>query len=118
MSSKGTGSIATLLGKDTEIKGHVSGKGTIRVDGRVEGNVVSTDGVIIGEFAVIKGNVEGKHVVIGGKVTGDVRASVKLELLHTGRLYGDIKTPKIAMAEGVVFEGVVDMQYGGAQEKK
>jgi cytoskeletal protein CcmA (bactofilin family) len=53
--------------------------------------------------------VHGTHVVIGGEVMGDVTATIKLEILHSGKLQGDINTPKLAMAEGVVFEGNCDM---------
>lgn len=107
--------VATIVAKDCEVKGHISAKGTIRIDGRVEGNVTTDAGVIVGEYAVIKGDVESKFAVIAGKVTGDVTAAVKLELLQTGKLYGDIKTPKISMAEGVVFEGNCEM--GAAAQK-
>ncbi|MCE5300323.1 MAG: polymer-forming cytoskeletal protein [Spirochaetia bacterium] len=102
--------LETVIGKSAEIKGGIICKGAVRVDGKVEGGVSGDDVVIIGEQAVIKGNITGTHVVIGGRVTGDVTATVKLEILHTGKLFGDIKTPKIAIAEGVVFEGTCDME--------
>ena len=102
--------IETVIGKSCEVKGGLSAKGGIRVDGKVEGSVISEDSVIIGEHAVVKGDIVGTHVVIAGKVSGDVTAKTKLEILHTGKLYGDIKSPKLAMAEGVVFEGACEME--------
>jgi len=102
--------IETVIGKSCEVKGGITVKGGIRVDGKVEGSVLSEDTVIIGENAVVKGDITGTHVVIGGKVNGDVTAKIKLEILHTGKLYGDIKSPKLAMAEGVVFEGTCGME--------
>ncbi|MBN2753759.1 MAG: polymer-forming cytoskeletal protein [Candidatus Goldbacteria bacterium] len=102
--------VATVIARDCEVKGNINTKGTIRIDGKVEGNVTTDAGVIIGENAVIKGDVECKFAVIAGKVTGDVIAAAKLELMHTGKLYGDIKTPKIVMAEGVIFEGSCEME--------
>jgi len=109
LSHKLTGNIGSIISRDCEVKGHVTAKSSIRVDGKVEGNVISGDGVFIGEHAVVKGDVSGKHVVIGGKVTGDVTASAKLEILNTGKLHGDISSPKLMMAEGVSFEGSVVM---------
>jgi cytoskeletal protein CcmA (bactofilin family) len=102
--------IETVIGKSCEVKGGLVAKGGIRVDGKVEGSILSEDTVTIGEFAVVKGDISGTHVVIAGKVNGDVTAKTKLEILHTGKLYGDIKSPKLAMAEGVVFEGACEME--------
>jgi cytoskeletal protein CcmA (bactofilin family) len=117
MFSKGAGGIETLIGKDCEIKGNLYSKNTIRIDGRIEGNIESAEWVIVGEHAAVKGDVLGKQVVIGGSVTGDVTARAKLEILHTGRVYGDLNTPRLAMAEGVIFEGSCEMEAAGVEKK-
>jgi cytoskeletal protein CcmA (bactofilin family) len=102
--------IETLIGKSCEIKGDITAKGTIRVDGKVEGHLITTETIVVAENASVKGDIEAKFVVIGGKVTGDVIAKAKLEILNTGELYGDIRTPKLMIAEGVVFEGTCEME--------
>ena len=102
--------IETLIGKSCEIKGDITAKGTIRVDGKVEGHLKSGETVVVAENASVKGDIEAKFVVIGGKVTGDVIATAKLEILNTGELYGDIRTPKLMIAEGVIFEGTCEME--------
>ena len=102
--------LATVIGKSCEVKGAIIPTGGVRVDGNIEGGVISEETVIVGENAVVKGDIRGSNVVIAGRVNGDVTATEKLEILHTGRLYGDIITPKIAMAEGVVFEGTCEME--------
>lgn len=102
--------VETLIGRSCEIKGDITAKNTIRVDGRVEGHLKSSETVIIAENASVKGDIEAKFVVIGGKVTGDVIATARLEILNTGELYGDIRTPKLMIAEGVVFEGTCEME--------
>ncbi len=104
------GSMETLIGKDCETKGNIYSKGNIRIDGKIEGNIQSEENVIMGENASIKGNVYGKHLTIGGKIIGDVTAKAKLEILNTGKIYGDIKTPRLIMAEGVIFEGNCEME--------
>lgn len=109
MFSKGN-SLDTLIGKSCEIKGDIISKGTIRIDGKVEGIIKTTETIIIGENASIKGDIEGKHIIIGGKVVGDVFATNKLELLATGELHGDIRTPRLFIAEGVIFEGTCEME--------
>jgi cytoskeletal protein CcmA (bactofilin family) len=103
--------IETIIGKSCEVKGGITAKGGIRIDGKVEGNVISEDGVIVGENALVRGDIHGTHIVLAGKVTGDVTAKIKLEILHTGKLYGDIISPKLAMAEGVIFEGTCEMEH-------
>jgi len=118
MFGKGAGSVETLVGRNCDLKGNVHSKGTIRVDGKVEGNVTSEDGVIVGEHAIVKGDIEGRHIIIGGKVTGDVFASSKLEILHTGSLYGDIRTPILVINEGVVFEGTCEMERAMQEQGK
>lgn len=102
--------IETLIGKSCEVKGDITGKGTIRIDGKVEGHVTSGETVIVGETASVKGDIEAKQVIIGGRVTGDIAASVKLEILASAELYGDIRTPKLMIAEGVIFDGTCEME--------
>ncbi len=118
MFGKGIGSIETLIGKNCEIRGNIFSKGTIRIDGHIEGNVSCGGGVIIGDSAVIKGDIEAESVVISGHITGDVIARNKLEILPSGRLYGDIKTPKLMIAEGVIFEGNCEMEKMSPDENK
>jgi cytoskeletal protein CcmA (bactofilin family) len=102
--------VETLIGKSCEIKGDITSKNTIRVDGKVEGHIKSSETVVVAENASVKGDIEAKYIVIGGRVTGDVIAAAKLEILNTGELYGDIRTPKLVIAEGVVFEGTCEME--------
>ncbi|MFP4467159.1 MAG: polymer-forming cytoskeletal protein [Candidatus Goldiibacteriota bacterium] len=100
----------TLIAPGCEVKGHLISKGGIRIDGKVEGNITCTGTVTIGEQALVKGDVEAKNILIGGKVTGDVIAKQKLEILNTGKMHGDIRTPKLIVAEGVIFEGTCEME--------
>ncbi len=109
MFSKG-GALDTLIGKSCEVKGDIVSKGTVRIDGKVEGIIKTSETIIIGENAFVKGDIEAKHIIIGGKVTGDVFATHKLELLATGELHGDIRTPRLFIAEGVIFEGTCEME--------
>jgi cytoskeletal protein CcmA (bactofilin family) len=102
--------IETLVGRTCDIKGDITAKNSIRVDGRIEGHLKCSETVVVAENASVKGDIEAKYVVIGGKVIGDVIASAKLEILHTGELYGDIRTPKLVIAEGVIFEGTCEME--------
>ncbi len=108
----------TLLGKGVDFKGIVSFDGTVRVDGRVEGEIHTSGTLIVGEHAVIKGVVSAGVLMNSGKINGTITASEKIQMLKTGILVGDIRTPSIAVEEGSHFHGMCDMgahQWSEAQ---
>ncbi len=109
MAENSVSGVDTFLGAGSDFKGQIYTKGTVRIDGKIEGNVTSEEGVIIGDKGQVKGNISGKTVVISGKVTGNATASKRLEISPTGQLLGDIRTPRLAIAEGVIFKGNCDM---------
>ena len=104
------GAINTLLGDGSRFKGTVECEGTMRIDGKVDGKVLARDSVIVGETGIIKADIMAPNIVIGGKVTGNITAENKVELLPAAQLYGDIQTPILAIAEGVVFQGNCNMK--------
>lgn len=99
----------TLLAKDVEFKGVVNFDGTVRVDGRVEGEIHTTGTLIVGENAIIKGVVSAGVLMNSGKINGTITAVEKIQILKPGVLVGDIRTPLIAIEEGSHFHGMCDM---------
>ena len=99
----------TLLAKDVDFKGVVNFDGTVRVDGRVEGEIHTTGTLIVGEHAVIKGIVSAGVLMNSGKINGTITAAEKIQILKPGVLVGDIRTPMIAIEEGSHFHGMCDM---------
>ncbi len=99
----------TLLAKDVDFKGVVNFDGTVRVDGRVEGEIHTTGTLIVGEHAVIKGIVSAGVLMNSGKINGTITAVEKIQILKPGVLVGDIRTPSIAIEEGSHFHGMCDM---------
>ncbi len=99
----------TFLGKGVDFKGTAQFEGTVRVDGRFEGEMHTDDTLIIGEHAVIKGNISGNVVVSGGKVQGNITAHQRVQLFNPAVVIGDIRTPNFSMEEGVCFQGLCDM---------
>ncbi len=119
MLKKGSGSpeqaeITAFLGKGTEFKGVLSFEGTIRVDGKVEGEVISKDTLIAGDEALLQGEITVGTIISSGKIVGNVTASQKVHILAPGNVQGNIKTPKLIIEEGVTFDGQSIM----ASEKK
>ncbi len=106
---KGTEKISTTLGKETAFNGVMRFKDSLKIDGNFTGEIVSTGFLYIESGAMVTANIRVGSVVIGGTVKGNVEASDKLEMLATGKVYGNIKTAKLKIADGVVFEGKCEM---------
>lgn len=97
--------IDSIIGEYAEFKGVISLDGTIKIDGKFEGEILSRGNIIVGKNGTVKANINAGIVIIGGKVHGNVIARTKLEMQSTGELYGDIRTPVLVIEEGVVFQG-------------
>lgn len=104
-----TDKIETFVGNNSTFKGEVSTSGTIRIDGTVEGNIIS-DWVVLGEKGNIKGDVTSGGVIVGGKIEGNVKAKEIIEIKNKGKVVGDILTPKLTIVEGGVIEGRTSMR--------
>jgi cytoskeletal protein CcmA (bactofilin family) len=99
------GEITTLLGRGSEFEGKLTFEGTVRIDGRLKGQVFSDDVLIIGEGAYVEAEIDIGEVIIQGTVVGNIRASRGIEIHAPGRVKGDLTTPSLQIDKGVVFEG-------------
>lgn len=106
---------SAFLGRGTRVSGKIAFEGAARIEGQVEGEVVASDSLLIGESAVLNAQISGGTIVIHGKVTGDITAAKRLEIRAPGRVYGNVTTPSLVIEEGVVFEGHCSM---GAAENR
>jgi len=104
MFSRNTEKLESLIGANSVFKGNIETKGTIRVDGSMEGNI-SADWVILGEKASIKGDVTARGIVVGGRVEGNLRAKEIVEIKPKGQVFGDVSSVKLTIVEGGIFEG-------------
>ena len=114
MLKKGSGSpeqaeITAFLGKGTEFKGVISFEGTIRVDGKVEGEIISKDTLIASDGALLNGEITVGTIISSGRIVGNVTATDKVHLLAPAHMQGTIKTPKLIIEEGVIFDGKSEM---------
>lgn len=105
-----------VIGPNIRIQGELSGDEDLVVEGRVEGKISVSKGLRIGPQAQVNAEVKAHHVVIAGRVVGNVVAAEKVEILPSGILEGNIRSPKIAIAEGAQFKGSVDMSGKAAPE--
>ena len=106
----------TFLGKGAQFKGIIHFEGTIRIDGRLEGEIHTKGTLMVGEHAVIEGDINADVVVCGGQINGNIVAAEKVQLLATGLVTGTIKTPLLSVEEGVRLHGMCDVEgRGGAR---
>ncbi len=104
MFTKNTEKLESLIGTNSNFKGDINTKGTLRVDGTLEGNV-NADWVILGEKAYLKGDVTARGIIVGGKVDGNLKAKEIVEIKPKGQVFGDIQASKLTIAEGGMFDG-------------
>ena len=102
--------INAFLGKNTEFEGKLSFSGTVRIDGRFKGEILSDGTLIVGDDAVIESEVQVSHLVVCGEIRGNLFAAEKIEIHPPGKVFGNIQAPAVVMDEGVVFEGCCRMK--------
>jgi len=101
--------LETIIGKDSEFKGTVSSAAGLRIDGKMEGQVLNSGDVIIGDSAEVTADVKGRNVIVSGLIRGNIEAIGRIEITSTGRVEGDIKTGVLIVSEGGKFSGKSDM---------
>lgn len=104
------GSGYSLLDAQLLMTGDLDTAGSLRIDGKLEGNVRRADTVVLGVGAAMSGDVHAREVVIGGTITGNVHATERVELQATAIVTGDILTQTILVQEGGVVNGRVLMR--------
>lgn len=96
----------TVLGAETTLDGTLRSKGNLRLDGEFSGKLNITGNVLVGETAIIKADIEARNISIAGAVHGNVTGN-KVQLLRTGRVWGDIHANTLTTEEGAFLEGQI-----------
>ncbi len=99
------GNLNTIIGKGSSFEGTFTVNSTLRVDGKIKGNVTISDSLVIGKDGVIDGEVTVRNAIIGGKLSGKLTASGKVVLETNSVFNGELRTAKLAIDEGAIFEG-------------
>ncbi|HEX3698255.1 MAG TPA: polymer-forming cytoskeletal protein [Polyangia bacterium] len=110
--------VTTLLGRGSEFEGKLSFEGTVRIDGKLSGEIFTDDTLIIGEGAEVNAEINVGAVVIEGTVHGNVNAKRSVEIHTPGKVIGNISTPSLFIEKGVIFEGNCQMEQTGAAAAK
>src|SRR5215831_9841383 len=110
VSDRPDGEINTLLGRGSEFEGKLTFEGTVRIDGKLSGEIFSDDVLVIGEGATVSAQIDVGVLIVEGTVNGDIRAKRAVELHAPARVRGNIETPSLYIDKGVIFEGNCKME--------
>lgn len=94
-----------MIGMGTLIKGDLSSEGDLRIDGKIEGDVLSKSKIAMGAGAAINGNVNARSADISGRIDGNVVVNETLFLRSSARINGNISTSKLVVESGAEFNG-------------
>ncbi len=102
--------MATVIGKAIQIKGEVEGEEDLVIEGKVEGTIsLRKNHLTLERSAIIAADVDVENITIKGRIDGNTSASNKVEITSEARIVGDIKAPRVIMAEGAKLRGSVQM---------
>ena len=101
--------IKAYMGEDTVFNGLLNFEGTVRIDGKFEGKVMTEDTLIIGETGHLMAEITAGTVICMGRVEGTIVASKKVEIHATSKVLGNIKSPAIDIELGGILDGNCDM---------
>jgi cytoskeletal protein CcmA (bactofilin family) len=102
--------VMTFFGKGTHFKGVLTFEGTARIDGEIEGEVITQGTLIVGESGIIRAEITAGAVIVGGKVNGNIHASQKIQLLPKSVVTGSLTTHSIIIEDGALLNGICEMQ--------
>lgn len=100
----------TVIGAEAYFQGTITAKGSLRVDGRVDGSIVDAKTVTIGKSGKVKGDISCEVCNVRGEVKGNIVALEQVEALSGSRVDGDIRAPRLMLEEGAVFNGNCAME--------
>jgi cytoskeletal protein CcmA (bactofilin family) len=103
----------TVIGRGTRVRGRVSGAVDLEIQGHVDGEVAIDGDVTVDAQGLVGASVSGRRLVVRGAVKGDLTGEEAVLLEDGARVVGDVRAPRVAIAQGALVRGYV--QKGGAQ---
>lgn len=110
--------IDTIIGKESSFSGKITGKGLIRIDGAVDGEIFNKGDIIIGESGKLEADLKARNITIAGQYSGTLEAEGKLELKKTATVIGTFKANDLLIEEGAVISGSMEMKLKEGTELK
>ena len=98
------------LGSDAVYEGKLTFKGTVRIEGRFTGDIISDGTLNIGKEAHVQGQIAVGELLLSGHFNGDVIVKRKTVIYSSGVMEGNLQTPTLLTEEGAIIEGQISMR--------
>jgi len=108
-----TSDLNALLGRGSEFDGKLTFEGTVRIDGKFSGTIVTNDVLVVGEGARVSAEINCGTLIVHGEVQGNIRAKTLVEFHQPAKVRGNVETPALMVEKGVLFEGQCKMESLG-----
>jgi cytoskeletal protein CcmA (bactofilin family) len=95
----------TVIGPEAFFHGSMTVRGSLRIEGEMEGNITEAVEVVVGKNGKVKGNISADRVEVAGKVAGDIICTEQLEILSSGNVVGNVRSPKLLVENGATLDG-------------
>ena len=102
--------IVAFLSQGIEFKETIKYEGSLRIDGRLEGELYTEGTLLVGKDAIIAANMKAGSVISKGKITGDIDAKERVFFLAPANMNGTLNTPELSIGKGVMFNGTIAMK--------
>lgn len=103
----------SIVSSEVEIVGTIKSKGSVRIDGKLDGELHVSGDVVVGKSANIKGNLHVNSAIVEGSVSGNINAQDKIDMKASARVNGDIRSKRLAVEDGVTFVGKSEVNPSG-----
>jgi cytoskeletal protein CcmA (bactofilin family) len=110
---KGDTQLKAYMGEDAVFNGSLTFEGTVRIDGRFDGQVITEHTLVVGETGRLLADVNAGTVICKGKIEGTVIATQRIEIHSTGQIVGAIKAKALHIEAGGILDGQCDMSGQG-----
>lgn len=98
-----------FLDSGSHVHGELRFDASFRVDGKFTGTVASNGDLIVGEGGEVEGELAVGQIFVSGTVRGSIRASKRIQISPSGKVYAEIDTPSLVIEDGAFFEGHCSM---------
>ncbi len=106
--------LRTAISSGTKIQGRLSFDKPVKIDGALNGEVSSSEEVVIGPEAIFHGNLQAGNVIVFGKIQGQIAASGKVVLFDGAKVDGDVACQSLSFSDGAHFNGRCSMNIAAA----
>lgn len=106
----------SIIGEGSIFEGRFYIAGSIRIDGKFEGEIKTEDTLVVGESGKVKTNIHANNVMLAGTLIGDINAKNEVRISESGKMLGDINAPVVHLTKGVVMKGNINISAGNKKD--